>query len=357
VGQRGNKILKRIDRWVGIALITFLRLLKWRRPIPLAPQHIGLMVTAAIGDTILVSALARALKHKFPAAKIVLIHGATNSLIVPYIAGVDETLLIPVTKPWVAVRKLRNMQLDVLIDTGQWARLNALLSFFSGANYTVGFKTEQQHRHYLFDAAIPHSEQVHEVENYLSLGGPWGVLRKTAQLQGLPPVEAQNQKVLFHVKPSGEKSWLKEWPSENWVLLINHFTAQGMGVQLTGSPDDRGALMPLLAQVANPEKVEMLAGGSFADTLRALQAARLVVSVNTGIMHIAAVLGKNLVALHGPTNPRRWGPVNSNAISLESNLTCAPCLNLGFEYGCEENRCMQSLSIRMVVSACEKMLR
>lgn len=356
VNQRGNTTLKKIDLWLGGLLIAILSTIKKKRPVPTNPQRIGLLVTAAIGDTVLVSALGRGLKSKFPSAEIVLIHGPTNALIAPYIAGIDRKLSIPVTRPWKAVLRLRSLKLTALVDTGQWARLNALLSFFSGARFTVGFRTQGQHRHGLYDFEVEHAANKHEIENFQNLGSAWSVPSMPPQLISLPTPATANGPILFHVKPSGEKSWLKEWPEENWICLSNHFTNRGFKVQFTGSPEDAVALRKLIEKLSNQSQVELLAGIPFSQTLAALQNARLVISVNTGIMHIASVLGKNLVALHGPTNPRRWGPINPNSVSLESDLPCAPCLNLGFDYGCGENLCMRSLTTENVIRASAQFL-
>ena len=56
----------------------------------------------------------------------------------------------------------------------------------------------------------------------------------------------------------------------------------------------------------------------------------LVISGNTGVMHIAAALSKKQVALHGPTNPMIWSPLNSKAVVVSSPCRRVPCLKIGF---------------------------
>jgi ADP-heptose:LPS heptosyltransferase len=86
-----------------------------------------------------------------------------------------------------------------------------------------------------------------------------------------------------------------------------------------------------------------------------------VVAVNTGTMHLAALLGKPLVALHGPTNPDRWGPVYPGAIAGQSALVLGPglkeggaYLNLGFEYPENPTYLMDQISVEAVVDALRK---
>jgi ADP-heptose:LPS heptosyltransferase len=100
-----------------------------------------------------------------------------------------------------------------------------------------------------------------------------------------------------------------------------------------------------------------IAGCNFSDLANELHRADLVVSVNTGIMHMADALSASLVALHGPTNARRWGPVSPTSISLESPLPGAGYLDLGFEFPRQVPDCMNALSFDTVLNACRTALR
>jgi ADP-heptose:LPS heptosyltransferase len=69
------------------------------------------------------------------------------------------------------------------------------------------------------------------------------------------------------------------------------------------------------------------------------------VSGNTGVMHLAAGLGLPLLALHGPTDPVKWGPraLPGRARVLEAGIACSPCLFYGFDYGCPRRDCMEAI--------------
>ena len=86
-----------------------------------------------------------------------------------------------------------------------------------------------------------------------------------------------------------------------------------------------------------------------------------MVAVNTGTMHLAALLGKPLVALHGPTNPDRWGPIYPGARNEQNTLILGPgfneggaYLNLGFEYPENPTYLMDQISVEAVVDALRK---
>jgi ADP-heptose:LPS heptosyltransferase len=125
----------------------------------------------------------------------------------------------------------------------------------------------------------------------------------------------------------------------------------------------------LLAEIAqsSPEPLAQgvltsLAGKvDLVTTAAYLQKSAGVVSVNTGTMHLAALLGVPLVALHGPTDPDRWGPIYPGSTSELTPIILGPgrneggaYLNLGFEYPKNPAYLMNQISVHDVVEALRK---
>ena len=69
-----------------------------------------------------------------------------------------NSFFVPIANPIAAMRTVRRHRVDILIDCGQWARIGALLSIAAGRNFTVGFRTPGQHRHFLYDAYAVHRD-------------------------------------------------------------------------------------------------------------------------------------------------------------------------------------------------------
>jgi heptosyltransferase III len=154
---------------------------------------------------------------------------------------------------------------------------------------------------------------------------------------------------------------LKQWPEERWVELARVLLDRGLDVIVTGAPADAAATEHMiLAGKALGIRVRSFAGQlDLVQTSSVLAAARLVVSVNTGIMHLAAAVGVPVVALHGPTNPARWGPLGSHCVPIVPDAppqvpTCY--LNLGFEFPTNAEPCMEYISVAKVLSAVDRML-
>jgi heptosyltransferase-3 len=86
-----------------------------------------------------------------------------------------------------------------------------------------------------------------------------------------------------------------------------------------------------------------------------LREASCVVSVNTGVMHLAATVGAPTIALNGPTSELRWGPVGRRAVSVNSALPGCGYLNLGFEYDQGRADCMEGISVERVVETVQRL--
>jgi len=93
---------------------------------------------------------------------------------------------------------------------------------------------------------------------------------------------------------------------------------------------------------------------SLEQTAQTINNAKLSISIDTGIMHLASVLNCNLIAIHGPTSPKRWGPLSSKAHFVYLNKSCSPCISLGFESKCTNNICMTDITLKDITNIIEE---
>jgi len=360
---RGNRFLRSADRLLGIPIVVVLGLLARRRSLPERIDVVGILMFGVIGDTILAASLARALKSWRPHIKIVALVAAANAGAIDLVSGIDEVMVIPVGRPLKAVRLVRSRTFDVLLDTSQWPRIGAIMAITSRSRFTVGFRTAGQYRHYGYDAAVPHSRHRHEIDNFRQLLRPLGIsseVRPELRQELTEPIAALRgtSYVVFHPWATGFRSELREWPQERWVALARGLEGLGTVVVITGGKGDRAAARKLESAIDRPAMVKVLAGEtSLVDLARVLANAKAVVSVNTGTMHIAALLNRPLVALHGPTDPRRWGPLGESAIVVGPGPEEGGAyLNLGFEYPPHPGDSMSKITVAEVMAPLRNML-
>ena len=353
---RGDGRLRTLDRTAGVALLAAAGALKRRRTLPVEIRRIGILKSTGIGDMILLTGVARDVAAAYPDATVFLIAGRDNAEVARLVEGV-EVVTVPIDEPLETIRRLRELELDVLLDFGQWARVEAICSFLSGARFTVGFETPGQRRHYCYDSAVRHSGDVHELENYRRLAERLGVESRSVpklgdpRSNGRPP--AAQPFVVFHLWPGGYRSELKEWPLESWRELAARLVDRGYSIVLTGAAADAERTERFVRLCGDLEgHVENAAGRyAFPELVELLRRASCVVSVNTGVMHLAAASGAPTVSLNGPTSEARWGPVGERARSVNADLPGCGYLNLGFEYDRGRTDCMRAISVDRVADA------
>lgn len=363
--ERGNQLFRLLDRYLGILVIGILRPFKRKKSFGEKVHSVGILKTAAIGDTVLISAIAADLRKKYPAASIIFFAGGSNFEFAKTIKEFDEVILLPVNNPLKAARLIRQYQFDAFLDFGPWPRLDAILAFFSKSAFTAGFKTAGQHRHYLYDQTATHSNTQHEMENFRNLAGIIGLKSDSLPHLAADAGESQgivNEKrhfVVFHPWPGGVKSYLKEWPLQNWAELARRMMRFGYHVFITGAPADLEKSRQIVNLVeGGAASITSLAGkSSLSDTIALLSRADLMVSVNTGIMHIGAALDVPLIGLHGPTSPRRWGPLGKKSVVISARIPGCGYLNLGFEYPPDPPDCMGAITVEEVYERAKSILR
>jgi ADP-heptose:LPS heptosyltransferase len=266
---------------------------------------------------------------------------------------------VPLTRPLRALRAIRSVPVDVMIDIGQWPRWYAVLCALSRSAFTIGFATPGQGRHYAYDAAAPHGREVHEIANFQRLLAPLGVPARppAAALKPVaappPAIAARAPYVVVHPWASGFRYLSREWPLPCWTALIARLGARGLAVLVSGGPADQRKSAALVEACGPGAGVISIAGElSLPELAAVLRGASAVVAVNTGVMHLAALLDAPLVALHGPTSRRRWGPVGARSVALApADASGCEFLHLGFEYPDGPVDCMQRIAVDAVFDA------
>jgi heptosyltransferase-3 len=361
---RGSRRARLLDRYLGIPLVFLAGQFRRKRSMPLHPRKIGLLNTAAVGDTVLMSGPLADLREAYPSTEIVLLTGPNNYEAGCLLKGADLVVKVDVWNPLAAIRAVREQHFDLLLDFGPWCRLNAVIAICSGAEFIGGFRTSAQGRHFGYDLIVDHSENAHELENHRGLIRALGIRPQHApSLQCEPSVhpaslDRSKRFVVFHLWPGGSSAKFREWPVGRWVALAEDFATDQYDVVFTGAEHQRTLNDSIIAEVKDTLRPRMrnVAGSSLRETLQLLMVAKLVVSVDTGVMHMAAASGVPLVALHGPSSPHRWGPVSENALVVEPSVSGCGFLNLGFEKVRGGNVCMNAISYGSVKTACNTAL-
>lgn len=366
--ERGNAKLKLLDKVIGIPLVFALGAFRKKKKRPSTqPKNIMIVMIAAIGDTILLSAIIKELKRIDPNINITLVCSNGNWQAARNIPHINQILKFDMSNIGGSLALLRKQEVhDLLLDFGAWSRLNAFISFCIKAKYKVGFRRKRMFRHYLYDHNVEHVDDVHEIENYRNLLRSLGL-----RLSGLSPqftvpaeimdkmkwmLDPKQKYIIFHFFASGSHKAKKEWPESSWLELANRLIREQYKILLTGGKQDREMANDFVEKVNGKESANCLslAGKlSLEETAALIKAVGGIITVNTGIMHLAAAMDSRIIALHGPTAPLRWGPVSEKSIILTPRIKCDQLLSLGFEkHHCViENGCISTIEVNDVYQA------
>jgi ADP-heptose:LPS heptosyltransferase len=150
------------------------------------------------------------------------------------------------------------------------------------------------------------AEEEHEVRRWCRLLDYYGVATDPEDLTlTVPPVMVERAVTIVH---PGAKSPSRRWPTARYAAVVKALTAAGHRVVVTGSASERDIAVRVAALAGLPGRA-VLAGRTGLVELAALVAhARLVISGDTGVAHLATAYRTPSVVLFGPMSPARWGP-------------------------------------------------
>lgn len=124
--------------------------------------------------------------------------------------------------------------------------------------------------------------------------------------------------------PGAEYGPAKRWPSRYFAELGRRLAARGLAAWLVGSPGD-AALGAEITELSAGVCHNLCGRTTLDEAIDLLASAQLVVSNDSGLMHVAAALGKPLIALYGSSSPALTPPLADDAQILKLDLPCSPC--------------------------------
>jgi heptosyltransferase-2 len=145
--------------------------------------------------------------------------------------------------------------------------------------------------------------------------------------------------------PGAEYGPAKRWPPQYYAELAQHLRTQGYVVWLVGSSKDKDVGDTIVA-LGNEPCRNLCGTTDLADAIALLSCADLVVSNDSGLMHIAAALDRPMLAIFGSSSPQFTPPLSEHAQILTLNLSCSPCFKRECPLG--HFNCMIKLSPKEV---------
>lgn len=323
-----------------------------------------------IGDVLLATPVFRALRDRFPEARLTAaVHRGTEEILKGN-PNIHEVLVVErggLGEQRRFLGEIRRRRFDCVIDLTDGDR-SAILAGLSGAPVRIGFNEEHRWRGLLYSTvATVGPGVVHRLEHDLEALRPLGIDPKPGPLAlSVAPEHDVNagrlleelgagrdSKPLVMIQP-GARYWFKAWPAPRFAELADRLTeAFGCRVLVGGNQQEVSLAETIRSQ--SRSKPLILAGrASLPDYAAILKRCALFVGNDNGPMHMAAAMDVPVVALFGPSNPEEWGPRGRRVRILYKGLDCRRCFHPTCERG--EQSCMQQITVEEVFAAAGSLL-
>lgn len=145
----------------------------------------------------------------------------------------------------------------------------------------------------------------------------------------------------------------KRWSIEKFAILIERIINEiGIDVVLLGDKNETEMGKFFQGRGSQRQKLHLLFGRTTVkEAAVIIQNSRLLVSNDSGLMHVAAAVGTPLIAIYGPTDYRRTAPHSENAVVIRHEMPCSPCIRFEGErtaLDCPHRRCINSITVEEV---------
>ena len=364
------KLLKFIDGIIGPSGVSLVRLIKKHRGRrPSRFKKILLIRPGGIGDAVLLFPAINALKTAFPDSDIDLLCEKRNAGIFELSERINRLYLYD--KGLDLIKCLRSSY-DVVIDTEQWHRLSAIVAYLTGAAVRIGFDTNERGR--LFTHRIPYSHDDYEVYSFLHLIEPLIESSKfKVQGSGLlfdldepflnieddPSIDFQSstsylQSPTVAIFP-GASVVERRWGGDRFGKVAKALNDKGYRVVMLGSNVDRKDAERIKKYASN--SFDLTGRTSLEDVARVLKMSKLLITADSGLMHIAYAVGTPTVSLFGSGIEKKWAPRGKKHIVINKHIDCSPCTRFGYTPRCKRGvECLSSISVAEVIASVERIL-
>lgn len=236
---------------------------------------------------------------------------------------------------------------------------SALIPFFAGVEQRTGWRGEYRFgllndMRTLDKQALPLMAQ-----RFVALGQSPG--EPLPQTLPAPSINADEERAkslldrfqldtdrpLLALCPGSEFGSAKRWPVTYYAQLGARYLARGWQLVLLGSGNDRPVTAGVRDRLSSYTACVDLAGRTqLSEAVDLISRAHAVVSNDSGLMHIAAALGRPLAVVYGPTSAGFTPPLSESAVTIASDIDCSPCFARECPLG--HHSCMQAISEEQV---------
>lgn len=325
------------------------------------PQSFLIIRPGGIGDAVLLLPMILALRNAFPESCVTVLAEKRNAGVFDLVDGISKVYVYDRPSDLCA---MLSHNYDVVIDTEQWHRLSAVVGRIIRSQMYIGFSTNSRKR--LFSHPVKYHLDEHETQSFIRLMGPF-LDREHAEVRVpfLAPLPESLGKVEGLLRPlsgarfaaifPGASIPEKRWGAANFHAVAAGLHLRGYSVVIVGGKTEYALGEAIINDVTG---LNLTGKATLSEVAAVIAQSCLLISGDSGILHIGAALGLPTVSLFGPSNPWKWGPVGNCSAILRRELPCSPCSLFGYTPSCRYGvKCMTEITVADVLAAVDEVTR
>jgi ADP-heptose:LPS heptosyltransferase len=385
------KHMKFLDKYAGYAACVLLtasgRLFGSGKPVIIEKEKIKkilIMKFWGLGSILLLSPAIAGIREDFGGARLVFFTAGRNSEICESLGIFDEVRYLEVDSglfgfarslAWNMARIVRD-RFDMVVDFEFFTRFSAVLTFFTFSKIKAGYHAWEAWRGDLHNIKVPFNRYWNIMDSFYNLGTYIGVKPRHELKMSKPKYSAGDLSAVTallksygvegrYIAANVNASNLvieRRWPYENFSELAGKIIRRyGRPIVFVGSASERDSVDVIVKSVGDPLAVNLAGRVNIPQLACLFEKADLVISNDSGPLHLAVAMETPTVSFFGPETPAVYGPKGKAHTVIFKNIDCSPCVNVHDRKSVhcywDKPRCMALITVQEVFDAIGKVLK
>lgn len=331
-------------------------------------KNILVIAPAWVGDMIMAQTLFKFLRQRYPSLRLDVLAPSSTYALISRMPEVDQALRLDIghgelklRERWQIGRQLKSQHYDQAIVLPNSFK-SAIVPFVAGISQRTGWGREGRSLLLTDSRKLDKNALPQMIQRFVALGQEKNQ-KEALSLEALWPqlkwdpdntqqvvtkLKLASDKPILMLCPGAEYGPAKRWLPEYYAHVAKIKIEEGWQVWILGGPKDQ----PIAAEIqmyAHQQCVDLTGKTSLLDAIDLMHLSRIVLTNDSGLMHIAAALSRPLVVIYGSSSPQFTPPLAKHVKILSLGLSCSPC----FERVCPLGhfKCMRDLTPDYVIEA------
>jgi len=372
------EIIRFLDKNVGLPscyMIYALEKLFLRKPTYTKPKRILIVKLWGIGSIILASPTFKLIREKFPDAKITFLTLKRNKGVYEDSGMFDQIIYFELKKIksvffefFRVLNILRKNKFDLALDMEPFANTTTVLLALSNIKMRVGYSIERGGGSILYDKVVVWNNKQHITESYFDIARVLNIsYNPPLKIQEIPSSDSdksyvdkllkdskigKSEKIIGINVNASDFGTARRWPYQNFAKLADKLVKEfKVRVVFIGAPFDKGLVNKTMNLMEDKSAISLAGMTTVKQLSYLMQKFHLLITNDTGPMHIAAAMGTPVVVFFGPETPLLYGPLGKQHTVFYKHLPCSPCLSVynAKRISCKHARCIKMITVDEVM--------